>query len=143
VEPNFRDVDIGFRRGELASAGIVIATMSSTVARPASRGRTMQQNGIAPDHVSLAARIAENIGELAAIATHAWCDDAAQAVAPIRPQATVCVTIGIVDEQGRLRRVDEVVIDAWSGGPAALNSCPDNTLGSFTSGSYLAIARWG
>jgi DNA-binding CsgD family transcriptional regulator len=72
----------------------------------------MQQQGIAPDHVSLAARIAEQIGELPAIATHAWSDDAACAVAPIRPSSVVCVSIAVMDDQGRLRRVDEV--GAWS-----------------------------
>jgi len=68
----------------------------------------MQQEAITPSDVVLAASLAERIAALPAIATHAWCDDAAGALLPLHPGCVVCLTIGVVDDQGRFRRVEEV-----------------------------------
>lgn len=68
----------------------------------------LQQQTIMADDVALAARLAERIAEIPAIATHAWCDDAAASVVPLRTGSVVCVSVGVLDEQGRFRRVEEV-----------------------------------
>lgn len=68
----------------------------------------MQQEAITPSDVALASSLAERIAALPAIATHAWCDDAAGALLALHPGCVVCLTIGVVDEQGRFRRVEEV-----------------------------------
>lgn len=72
------------------------------------KGFEMQQDAITPADVALAASLAERIAALPAIATHAWCDDAAAALLPLRSASVVCLTMGVVDDQGRFRRVEEV-----------------------------------
>ncbi|MHC4976302.1 MAG: helix-turn-helix transcriptional regulator [Planctomycetota bacterium] len=68
----------------------------------------MLQQTIAPTDVALAAKITEEIADLPAIATHAWCDDAAGALSGLRDGTIVSVTTGVIDELGRFRRVEEV-----------------------------------
>lgn len=68
----------------------------------------MQHEAISPSDVVLAASLVERIAALPAIATHAWCDDASTALLPLRASSVVCLTVGVIDEEGRFRRVEEV-----------------------------------
>lgn len=88
--------------------GPVEAHAAGLPVRTRAKGIEMQQDGITPGEVVLAASLVERIAALPAIATHAWCDDAASTLLPLRVGCIVCLTLGVVDEQGRFRRVEEV-----------------------------------
>lgn len=56
-------------------------------------------------HIELAAKLTESICTLPAVATVAWCDQAAAKFQTLRPSVLAAVTIGLINDHGELVRV--------------------------------------
>lgn len=63
---------------------------------------------LSASHVTLAADLAAAVGDLPAIATVEWCDDAAAMIRMLRPGSIACVAIAQVNEGGAIAHIEAV-----------------------------------
>jgi len=66
----------------------------------------MIQAPIRSGHLASLAEVVRAICELPAVATYDWCDRAASCLSVLRPQAVVCLTLGEIDAEGNVLRVE-------------------------------------